>query len=246
MRCVQALLNQSLGDQLEVIVVDNHSCDDSIGVLRNRLGKEERVHIIETPRNLGYGQGNAYGAQFAHGPYLLIINPDTLLAPSGAEDLCRYLEQHSDVGIVAPKLEFDDGAVRSSFRTFPTLADVTIKRTPLRRLFPKNVDRYLRRGEVPSAPAPVDWVVGACLCIPKALFTELHGFDPQFFLFFEDTDLCRRCAALGKQVVYHPGITARDARQRLSGEGAWELLFTRAGRQHMRSAMLYFAKWGLR
>ncbi|MBI1934188.1 glycosyltransferase, partial [Candidatus Peregrinibacteria bacterium] len=71
-RCTEALMRQTIADALEIFVVDNHSCDDSIGVIRNRLTRFPSVHILESPRNAGYARGNALALTRAGGKYLLI------------------------------------------------------------------------------------------------------------------------------------------------------------------------------
>jgi hypothetical protein len=79
----------------------------------------------------------------------------------------------------------------------------------------------------------------------KEFFEQLHGFDPRFFLFFEDTDLCRRIWAAGKRVVYWPGVTAKDRRERLSQGGVLSLLNKKTARIHLASGIKYFRKWGI-
>ena len=74
---------------------------------------------------------------------------------------------------------------------------------------------------------------------------ELDGFDSRFFLFLEDTDLCRRCWEKGKKVRFYPEVTARDGKQRLSGSGFLHMFTKKTGRIHIVSAVKYFMKWGL-
>ncbi|MDA1208838.1 MAG: glycosyltransferase family 2 protein [bacterium] len=242
-RCVEALQKQTVVDQLQIIVVDNHSEDDSIGVIRNQLGHMSNVEIVESSTNTGFGSGNNYAEQFADSDYILFINPDNALESSGLEKMLTHMQQHSEIGILAPQLVFADGTVRDSHRVFPSFVDICIKRTPLRRLFPKRLDRYLERNVNPQAVRQVDWVVGACFLISRALFADLGGYDERYFLFFEDTDLCRRCLESGKQVVYFPVVHALDRKQRLSGGGFFALFLHKTGRVHIASALKYFWKW---
>jgi GT2 family glycosyltransferase len=89
----------------------------------------------------------------------------------------------------------------------------------------------------------VDWIAGACFMMPRTLFLELGGFDPRFFLFFEDTDLCRRVKQRGKKVVFASSVHALDRKERLSGGGVLELFTKRTARIHLASAVKYFWKW---
>ncbi len=240
--CVMALQKQTIAQQMEVLVIDNHSEDDSIGVLRNRLSHFTNVHIVETPLNLGYGKGNNYAARLAHGEYLLICNPDNILEPTALERMVHELEHDPTIGILAPRLVHEDGTVRDSSRAFPSLLDVFVKRTFLRAIFPERMRRFLKSTHQ-RVRTDVDWVVGACFLIRRTDFQLLGGFDPRFFLFFEDTDLCRRIGKTGKRVVYDPSIIATDRKQRLSGEGFWTIFFSKTGRIHLVSAVKYFWKW---
>lgn len=241
--CVHALLKQTIVDQLEIIVVDNRSEDESIQWIRNRLQSNLHVHIVESPENRGYGQGNELGIRSARGKYLLIINPDNELEPGGLQKMIAAMEKDPSIGILAPMLVHPDGSIRASHRRFPTLTDIFIKRTFLSRLFPKRVERYLDRDRVTQEMQDVDWVVGACFLIRKDLYQQLGGFDPKFFLFFEDIDLCRRCWNAGKRVVYFPAASAADHKGRLSEGGALTLLTKKTVRIHLRSALYYFWKW---
>lgn len=255
--CVRALLGQTLGDALEVIVVDNHSDTDSIGILRTQLPKDPRVHLVETEKNLGYGKGNNFGNRYATGAYVLIINPDNVMPPEALQRMVQRMEGDPTIGILAPKLVFPSGTVRDSARAFPSLFDVFIKRTVLRHLFPKRLAAYTQSGgggiawfdkahhkrNAPTASRDVDWIAGACLLLRRSFFNELQGFDPRFFLFFEDIDLCRRTWVAGKRVVYDPTITVADREHRLSEGGVLTLLTKKTVRWHLASALKYFWKW---
>src|SRR5262249_27828511 len=148
-------------DRLEILIVDNHSCDDSVGIFRTRFGSDARVHVIEAPGNLGYGKGNTYGASYAQGDLVLIINPDNTVEPDFVEKMIAVYESDPTIGILAPKLVHEDGTVRDSFRSFPTFTDLLIKRTFLKKLFPERLNRYLRMQEASDALMDTDWVVGA-------------------------------------------------------------------------------------
>ncbi|MBU0458602.1 glycosyltransferase family 2 protein [Patescibacteria group bacterium] len=241
--CVKNLQKQTISDQMEIIVIDNHSDDDSIGILRNRLGDFKNVKIVETWANLGFGKGNNIGEPYAKGEFILILNPDTEPEPNALEKLISVLRSDESIGIIAPKLEFPDGTARDSYRTFPTIPDLIIKRTFLRRFFKERLKHYLQHEKDPFYTRDTDWVVGAFMLMKRSLFEELGGFDPRFFLFFEDTDLCRRCWKAGKRVLFYPQVSASDHKHRLSGSGVLPLIKTKSGRAHVVSAVRYFGKW---
>lgn len=242
-RCVELFLQQTIVDQMEILVIDNHSDDDSVGILRNRLAQYPDVRIVETPSNDGFGYGYNTGARLATGKYLLINNPDKTMGPDGVEKLVQHAESDPSIGIVAPKLVHADGTPRLSIRRFPRIVDILSRRSFLGKFCPGALQRYLMLDADMNRSLDVEWVVGGCFLIGRDLFEELDGFDERFFLFFEDTDLCRRAGALGKRVVYFPDVIAGDKRNRLSGQSFWDLFFKKTGRIHISSAFRYFWKW---
>lgn len=243
--CVSVLRQQTIAHDMEILVVDNHSEDDSIGILRNRLKGIPNLRILETARNNGFGAGYALGIAHAKGTYILINNPVKKLLPESLKRMVDALQKDPTIGIVAPKLIHDDGSIRPSARAFPSPFDVIIKRTFLQQWFPQHMERYLQLSQSPDQQRDVDWVIGGCFLIRADLLRSLGGFDPRFFLFFEDIDLCRRCWKAGKRVVYLPEARATDRKQRLSEGGMFSLLTTAVGRAHIASAVRYFRKWGL-
>ena len=244
--CVFSLLEQSIADRMEIVVIDNHSEDDSIGVLRNRLSGIPNVHIVESARNGGFGRGCNLGSHHARGEFILVNNPDKRLQQDGVEKLVEKMQSDESIGILAPALLHEDGTRRLSARAYPRPLDVIAKRTFLQHLFPKRVSQYLLLDEDLSHEREVDWIVGGSFLMRQSLFQELGGFDDRFFLFFEDTDLCRRCKEQGKRVVYFPEVHANDRINRLSEGGMWKLISTRVGRAHIASGFRYFGKWRTR
>lgn len=241
--CVHALEKQTIASKIEILVIDNHSDDDSIGIIRNRLSDLPHVRILETPANIGYGNGNAVAMKQVTTPYVLIINPDNELQQDALEKMYTLMEKDPTIGIAAPKLIHEDGSVRDSARSFPRLSDTIIKRTFLSTIFSDRMDYYLQRRFDTNTARDVDWVVGACMLIRNDLLQTIGGFDPRFFLFFEDMDLCRRCWNAGFRVRYVPEAVAGDRKRRLSEGGVLSVLIKKTGRIHAISAIKYFWKW---
>ncbi len=240
-KCVEALTAQTIADQIEIVIVDNHSDDESIGWIRALLGNIPSVRIIEDRDNIGYGKGNNAGMRLSRGKYILIINPDNTLLPDALEQMLAIFSSHPDAGIVGPALVHPDGSIRPSARAFPQLHDLLRK-----RLFPQKWQAEYSKSiaaENNKECVEVDWLVGACLLMPRELMTSLGGFDERFFLFFEDIDLCRRVKLLGKKVLYVPGIKVLDRRNRLSGSSIFSLLTKKMTWIHVSSAIKYFWKW---
>lgn len=242
-QCVRELLKQNID---EILVVDNHSTDDSIGTLRNRLGALPGVRILESPENAGFGRGYAIGIRQAKGEFLLINNPAKRLQPGALATLVRTMQTDPSIGIIGPKLVHEDGSVRFSARTFPRPLDVVIKRTFLQKFFPASLRRYLQLDRSPDEERATDWLAGGCFLIRTDLLRAVGGFDPRYRFFFEDIDLCRACWEHGKRVVYCPRAVALDRKKRLSDMSALLMPLRRMGRIHIASAVKYFWKWRAR
>lgn len=243
-KCVQALRKQTIADAMEILVVDNHSDDESMGFIRAQLSGLPGVRIIEERENLGYGRGNNAASHLAQGEYLLILNPDNVLPPDGAAIMLEALKADPSAGVIGPALVYPDGSVRPSARRFPSPRDLLSK-----RMFPGpwHAAYEEERKRLMSAPAvDVDWLVGACLLLRTDLYKELGGFDERFFLFFEDIDLCRRIHALDKKVLYLSSLHVLDRKGRLSGSSIFSLFTRKTTRIHLASAIKYFLKWGFK
>ena len=117
--CVQALRRQTIISNMEILIIDNHSDDDSIGILRSHLKGIEGIRVLETANNLGFGRGYDAGIRQARGKYILMNNPDKKLQPEAVAMMVEKMESDAAIGILAPKLMHEDTSVRLSARAFP-------------------------------------------------------------------------------------------------------------------------------
>ena len=239
--CVETIRASGKGDY-EIIIIDNASGDNSAEYLHNAFPE---IRVIANKKNLGYGAGNNIGIKQAKGDYVLVLNPDVEMGYPDMQKMIDYLKNYPDIGVLGPQLIYPDGVIQDSCRRFPRLLDLIIKRTNLHRwkLFRKRMDDYLMYNIDSSKNQPVDWLVGAALMIPCSVFKKVGYFDERFFLFLEDTDLCRRVSEAGMKVIYFPEVKAAHNHQRLSQSKSWRVLFNRNFYIHIISAFKYFWKW---
>lgn len=223
----------------EVIVVDNSASEEKLSNLKEEFG--DWVSTLSPQKNLGFGAAQNRAVKRAKGEYVLLCNPDLEIQDESVTRLLQFADQEPTLGIVGPLLLHSDGSVQDSSRRFPTFADLVIKRLGLSRLFPKKMRRYLMQDRKFDKPTEVDWLVGAAMLMRKDRFEELGGFDEDFFLFFEDTDLCRRMKEAGYSVQIHPDAMMIHSKRRLSERGFWP--FKKVFWIHLGSALKYFAKW---
>jgi GT2 family glycosyltransferase len=187
----------------EVVIVDNGSPRHP---LMAKLRRTDHVSLRRWGRNRGFGAAVNEGVRLSRGGWLLLLNPDVSV-PDGFLDNVRALTETlpATAGVVGLQLLDTDGTPQSSAGRFPTLTS-----TLAGLLRPRRERKYLRPH--PAARSEVDWLSGCCLLVRRECFAELGGFDPAFFLYYEDVDLCRRARALGWSVVFEPSLYVRHHR----------------------------------
>jgi N-acetylglucosaminyl-diphospho-decaprenol L-rhamnosyltransferase len=183
----------------EVVVVDNHSPVDRI---IPRLRRWPGVSLRRWRRNQGFARAANEGCRLSSGNWFLLLNPDVTLPPDFVDGVLRLIEElAADTGLVGFRLHNSDGSLQFSSGTLPTLAGTLAGLVvPRHRRKCRPLHALRRRA--------VRWVTGCCLLVRKECLQALGGFDPSFFLYYEDVDLCRRAAAAGWSVWYEPRLWA--------------------------------------
>lgn len=202
--CFTSLRAYTQDVTIELIVVDNASADGTPGVVASEYPD---ARLVRRAKNGGYAAAINDGVAIAAGRYIMVLNPDTRIEEDAVSMLAAHLGAHADVGVVAPKLLNDDGTLQLSCRAFPGYTTALFNRySLLTRIFPRNrfSRGYLMEDFAHDEPRDVDWVSGAALMFPRALFDRLGGWDSGFFMFSEDVDFCRRVHDAGMRVVYLP------------------------------------------
>ncbi len=203
--CLRALPPAAGGwwGRCEALVVDNASSDGSVEMVRRDF---PGVQLRALSRNMGFSGGNNVGIRAAQGRYILLLNPDTVPLPGSIDRLASFMAAHPEVGIVGPRLLNPDGTLQSSRRRFPSLGLALVESTPLQKWLGKlSVLRRFYMLDVPEGRTqPVDWLSGAALLCRREALSQAGLFDPGYFMFSEETDLCRRVKGAGWRVFYLP------------------------------------------
>jgi len=203
-RCIESVRRQTHGVSYEIIVVDNASTDDT-GLFVKEQYRD--VTVLHMQTNIGLSAAINDGVFASSGAYVMQLNPDCRLDGDVLAALSTYLRDHPDAGVAAPKLLNDDGSLQLSCRAFPGYSTALFSRySLLTKLWPNNPvsKRYLMTGFDHTEQRDVDWVSGAALMFPRAVFDRLGGWDPAFFLFSEDVDFCKRVHDANLRVIYVP------------------------------------------
>ncbi|MBI5868953.1 MAG: glycosyltransferase family 2 protein [candidate division Zixibacteria bacterium] len=196
---IESVSNHSPSLPWELIVFDNASVD---GVEAQIPQSWRHTAVIHSPQNLGFAAGvNAAAAQ-SRGRWLLLANPDINWSADELDRLIQFLESHPRAAAVSPRLVFPDGQPQLSIRRFPTHANIWFSRgAPWGA-----ISRFYTRPD-PSQPSVVEAVSAACLMLCRDAFHEVGGMDASYFLYVEDTDLCKRLSEHGYEIWMDPSIT---------------------------------------
>ena len=201
--CIESLVSQ---DQdcfdLEIIVVDNASSDDTLACLK---AKFPSTKVILNSKNIGFARGSNLGFEMAQGKYLYALNSDTESLQGSIAALVSFMETHPQAGACGPMLLNSDQTIQPSGRALPTLLSVFMDMTKLYRLF--RADVFSQRGRNYEQVLQVGEISGAALFVRSSIFRAIGGFDEKFFAYYEDVDWCKRINTAGHSIFYVP--TAR-------------------------------------
>ncbi len=190
----------------EVIVVDNASHDGSADSVRRRF---PGTRIIELGANVGFAAANNRAIEAARGRFITFLNPDTTLVGDALGLMLRHVQEHQDVGVVGPRLQYPDGTTQSTRRRFPTRRTGFFESTIVQQYWHDNA--ILRRYYVSDRPndetQDVDWLVGACLFTRRETLASAGLFDERFFMYSEEVEWCHRVRKAGWRIVYLPAAS---------------------------------------
>jgi hypothetical protein len=230
---------------IRVIVVDNASGDyDTIASSVCANGWSQWVSLVLAPRNGGFAYGNNLGIRqalrTARPDYVYLLNPDAQVRTGAIGVLADFLEMHSDAGIAGSGIENEDGSDWPIAFRFPSLLSELNDGLALgivsRLLRPWTVARHMSR-----TAEPVDWVSGAAMMIRASVLEAIGGLDERYFLYFEETDFCRRAHRAGFTTWYVPDSRVMHMRGKSTNLSMVEARPKRLPRYWFESRRRYFA-----
>lgn len=246
-----SLFRDIAGSALKVqpVIVDNASGDGIKEALTQEFG--DRVVFIDAGANVGFGRGNNLGLKQFDAKYYFIANPDLVFLesqPRTIERLYQFMEEHPKVGIVAPQLVLPAGAVQPSCMRFPRFLDQPAYRLGLQKKYDfarRRVEHLHMKDFDHTRTQPIDWATGAALFVRGAWAKQVGFFDERYFMYFEDTDLCRTFWSRGLPVYYKGDIVIQHGHERASARvpGLKSVLLNPLTRIHIASLIKYSLKW---
>ena len=197
-KCIVSIEEKSTWKNVEIIVIENNSEKEETFAYYEKLKKRyDNVRVVTYEGGFNYSAINNFGAQFATGEYLLLLNNDTeAITPDWLERLLGYC-QREDVAIAGAKLLYPDNTVQHA----GVVVGIGGFAGHIQTGYGRNYTGYMGRLQ---AAQEVSAVTGACLMVKKSIFDQLQGLDESFAVAFNDVDFCLRARALGKFVVFVP------------------------------------------
>ena len=188
-QCIESILHQS-GVKYEIIVIDNNSIDSSIEILRTF---SDKINLIESDKNLGFGKANNRGFKEASGRYILLLNPDAKLqANDDLEKIVGFMDDNPEYGLVGTKIICG----KNESETLP------------KKFYPG--EKYIN-SPYQQLPGNIAWIIGAVMIFPREVYKKIGGFDEDYFLYCEDAAICLSVRKLGYKIGYFKDVAVLHA-----------------------------------
>ena len=223
---------------MHIVVVDN-SRDGSTDYVNEAW---PHVHTITNPKPLGFGANVNQAVDDIDARYLLVMNPDVVLSAGAIETMAGFMDSHPEAGACGPKTFYPDGTLQATSRRFPHWGTVFWRWLRLDRLWrPPFYRRFMMEEWDHNDCQPVDWLMASCILIRTDAFNAVRGFDTDFFMYYEDIDLCRRLWQYGYSVYFVPDAAITHKYRRHSARSLVNPLTI----THLSSILHYRRKHGM-
>lgn len=245
-REVKSLLDAGRVQGVALYLVDNgpgeHSRAD-LEALLQRVGFQEPrvfVHVLSGHGNVGFGRGHNLAIFMADSDVHLVLNPDVEIEPGSLQAGLDYLRKHADVVLISPSATWPGGERQYLCKRYPTVFDLLVRGFApewVKTLFRKRLSAYELRHLQADVVAEVPIVSGCFMLVRRRALTDVGGFSPRYFMYFEDFDLSLRLQGKGR-LVYHPRVRIVHAGGHAGRKGGRHL------RMFARSALTFYMTHG--
>lgn len=244
--CMDSVKKCATDVEHELIVADGETDEESEMMMREDYSD---VKFFGFKENVGFQALVKKGIENSAGKYVLLLNGDIIVTPDSIQKLLAFIKTDDSIGMVGPKLlNFDGSAQPSCFRFYKPMT-IAYRRTFLGKLSfaKKHLDWFLMKDYDGKDPKDVDWLMGSSLMISRKAIEKVGLLDPQYFMYMEDVDWCRRFWENGFRVVYYPFASMHHYHGKGSAKGSVirQLLLNKYTWIHIASGVKYFKKfWG--
>jgi len=208
--CLDSIYKHLNSNDFEIIIFDNNSDENSLEVLKSKVQtiNANNISLIPHNKNIGFGQACNQAVLKASGKLLFFLNPDTLLERNIFNEMDNQFGNEFFKDKIVGLNVHQHNAIDYSAGFYPNLLFELLNTFSLGRFLEGLYVRFLAKS-VKQNKIEVDWVMGASLIIPRNLFEIIGGFDPDYFLYFEEVDMCRRVKNKGYSIYYLPQIKVK-------------------------------------
>jgi GT2 family glycosyltransferase len=220
-RCIRNIINSNSQIEYEIIVIDNDSND---GAAKKIINNFPLVKWVLNSENEGFGRANNLGVKYAKGEYILLLNSDMIVNPETLDKTIEILINNSKIGALGCKLTNEDGSDQKSVYFHVGDFEGVLK------------DNLFYNYLFYKQPTKIKGIMGAFMLIPKKVFEEVGGFDPDFFMYAEELELCNRIGKAGYKIEFTEETTAIHKHGGSSSNKQW------AYRQNLLSNALHYLK----
>lgn len=205
--CLDSIFDQTLTlEHVEIVVVDNHSTDETRHIVRQHALP---VNLIVLEKNIGFGRANNIALETIKSSYVAFVNPDCELCPDWLGNMINFMQTDEKIAIAGSKIFFSDG------RRLQHVGGV---------VHTNGVTSHIGEGELDvgqyAMPLRYDYVTGVAMFCRRPVIQNVGYFDPRYFMYYEETDLCYQVRAIGADVVYCPTACAIHHEQASFGHSA--------------------------
>ncbi len=236
---IDSVKNGCQSISFEEIVVDNGSTDNTIKIIKE---KYPWVKLIENKQNIGFSAANNMAAKISDGEFLLFLNPDMRVQVGSLDEMLSWMQVHGEVGLASCRLVDEHGILNADAqpRRFPDIFDQLAIILKLPHIFTGILNRYMFKGFDADKEQEVDSIRGSFMIMRREVFEKLgFAFDPRYFIWFEDVDICREVKKLGYKVVHTPVISCID----YIGQSFKQRTTLWKQKNFTKSMLQYFQKW---
>jgi GT2 family glycosyltransferase len=228
----------------KIVIVDNSHSLSNVDFATTF----SNLKILTPEANLGFAKANNLAARQADSEYLCFLNPDTIVNEDFLTPIIEFISSNPDAGACAPMLVYEDGSYQSSAGDSMGLWYEFLEATMLIGLFRKQLRKRIESSLDASKPLDVGWVSGACMFIKQSVFESVGGFTEEYFLNYEDIDLCKKLESAGYRNYIFPGLKCTHLDHK-SFDSNYELLVYSRYQSRLIYARLHydiFTRWLVR
>lgn len=221
---------------MNIFLINNSPDNEKINCLFEKYKNDEKVQTLIS-KNAGFGAGNNLALNLIHSDYHFVINPDIVIKDSNQIDkMINFMELHKEYGMLSPLIKFPDGSLQKLLKHKPTVLDMGLRFLNLPG-FEKRREWFVNFPDGYNSVHDAENVSGAFMLFRTNILKSIHGFDENYFLYMEDSDITRKVNEISRTVFFPKAYVYHD----------WQRENTKSlrGIIHMLSSMTkYFNKWG--